>query len=168
MHSLAKLAKDTVEEFVRNRKVKPVPEPLPQEMAEKAGVFICLKKHGELRGCIGTFSPCTGNIAAETIRNAIAAATEDPRFMPVTEDELPDIVYSVDVLSPPEKIKDMSELDPGKYGVILVSGCKKGLLLPDLDGVDTVEEQLRITRMKACILPDEKTEILRFTVKRYS
>ena len=91
----------------------------------------------------------------------------DPRFDPVTEDELHDLEYSVDVLSPPEKVSDISELDPKKYGVIVVHGSRKGLLLPDLEGVDSVEEQLRIAKMKACINPHDKVEIFRFTVSRY-
>lgn len=168
MHPLVELAKKTVEMYVREgRMIKP-PDPLPPEMSEKAGVFVCLKKHGQLRGCIGTFIPSCESIGDETIRNAISAATQDYRFSPVTEDELGELVYSVDVLSCPEKVKDISELNPKKYGVIVVSGQRKGLLLPDLEGVDTVDEQLRITRMKAGIFPNEEIEIYRFEVKRYT
>jgi AmmeMemoRadiSam system protein A len=168
MHPLVELAKKSVEMYVREgRMIKPS-DPLPPEMSEKAGVFVCLKKHGQLRGCIGTFMPTCDSIVAETIRNAISAATQDYRFSPVKEDELGEIVYSVDVLSCPEKVKDISELNPKKYGVIVVSGQRKGLLLPDLEGVDTVEEQLRITRMKAGISPHEDIEIYRFEVKRYT
>lgn len=167
MHALVELARKSVEEFIKNGTVVPVPEPLPAGMSEKAGVFVCLKKHGQLRGCIGTFMPCCENIASETIRNAISAATQDPRFLPVKEDELGELVYSVDVLSPPEKVNDPGKLNPKEFGVILVSGQKKGLLLPDLEGVDSVDEQLRITRMKAGIFPGEKVEIFRFKVKRF-
>jgi AmmeMemoRadiSam system protein A len=136
-------------------------------MKEKAGVFVCIKKGGDLRGCIGTFMPCTENVAQEIIRNAISAATKDPRFTPVTGDILNDLEYSVDVLSPPEKISAIGELDPKKYGVIVVNGPRKGLLLPDLEGVDSVEEQLRIAKMKAWISPEEEVEIFRFKVSRY-
>ncbi len=167
MPSLVELARESVEQFVRQGVVLHLPNPLPNEMAARSGVFVCIKKGGDLRGCIGTFLPCCENIAAETIRNAIAAATQDPRFMPVSEDELPDLIYSVDVLSPPEKVEDISELDPKKFGVIVTSGQRKGLLLPDLEGVNSVEEQLRITRMKAGIPPHEKVEIFRFRVRRY-
>jgi AMMECR1 domain-containing protein len=111
--------------------------------------------------------PCTENVAHEIIKNSISASTQDPRFGPVTEAELDDLEYSVDVLSPPEKVSDISELDPKKYGVIVVHGPRKGLLLPDLDGVDSVEEQLRIAKMKAWINPEEKVEIFRFMVSRY-
>jgi len=167
MDTLVDLAKKSVEEFVRNGKVLPVCGPLSEEMSEKAGVFVCLKKNGRLRGCIGTFLPCCENVAQETVRNAVAAATQDHRFPPVSEEELDELHYSVDVLTPPEKVSDIRELDPKEYGVILVSGQKKGLLLPALEGVDSVEEQLRITRMKAGILPSEKVEIFRFRVKRF-
>jgi AmmeMemoRadiSam system protein A len=167
VQGLVKLARESIEQFIRFGTVLPVPDPLPPEMAGRAGVFVCIKKHGDLRGCIGTFMPCCENIAAETIRNAIAAATQDPRFMSISGDELPDLVYSVDVLSPPEKVGDMSELDPKKFGIIVTAGQKKGLLLPDLEGVDSVEEQLRIARMKAGIPPGEKIGIFRFRVTRY-
>jgi len=167
VHALVELARRSVEEFIKNGTVVPVPEPLPAAMSEKAGVFVCLKKHGQLRGCIGTFMPCCENIAAETRRNAISAATQDSRFLSVKEDELDALEYSVDVLSPPEKVNDPGELNPKEFGVILVSGQKKGLLLPDLEGVDSVDEQLRITRMKAGIFPGEKVEIFRFKVKRF-
>ena len=167
MHELVALAKKSIEAFVRNGKELSPPKELTPEMSVKAGVFICLKKKGNLRGCIGTFMPCTENVAQEIIKNAISAATQDPRFEPVTEDELDELDYSVDVLSPPEKVSDISELDPKKYGVIVVHGARKGLLLPDLEGVDSVEEQLRIAKMKAWINPDEKVEIFRFMVSRY-
>jgi AmmeMemoRadiSam system protein A len=167
MHAIVELARRSVEEFVRNGKTVSLHEPLPAEMRAKAGVFVCIKKHGELRGCIGTFLPCCDNVAAETVRNAISAAIQDPRFRPVAADELDQLSYSVDVLSPPEKVQDLSELDPKEFGVIVSCGNRRGLLLPDLEGVDSVEEQLRITRMKAGIMPDEEVEIFRFRVERY-
>ena len=163
----ADLARKSVEEFVRTGEKTSPPGELTPEMKAKAGVFVCIKKKGNLRGCLGTFEPCTETVADEIIKNAIAAATGDPRFEPVTRDELNDLEYSVDVLSFPEKISDESELDAKKYGVIVVHGSRKGLLLPDLEGVDSVEEQLRIARMKAWINPDAKVEIFRFTVSRY-
>ena len=167
MHLLVDLAKKSVEEYVRNNKVIPLPETLTPDMTEKSGVFVCIKKHGELRGCVGTFMPCYENVALELINNAVSAATRDTRFHPVAKDELADLEYSVDVLSPPEKVNEIKELDPRKWGVIVASGPKKGLLLPDLEGVNSVEEQLRITKMKAGILPHEKVDIFRFSVKRY-
>lgn len=168
MHPLVDLAKKSIEKFIREGKTVQLPDPLPPEMADKAGVFVCIKKHGELRGCIGTFMPAEACVGSETITNAISSATKDPRFPSVRKEELDDLDYSVDVLSCPEKIDNVSELDPKKYGVIVSSGYRRGLLLPDLEGVDTVEEQLRIAKMKAGIFPDEKVEIYRFEVKRYT
>jgi len=171
MHPIVRLAKDTVEKFTREKKIPrkmPVPEDLPPEFAaDKAGVFVSLKIGGQLRGCIGTFMPVTPSIVEETVRNAIAACSEDPRFPPVDSSELDVVDYSVDVLSPPEPVKDVRGQDPKRYGVIIKSGGRRGLLLPDLEGVDTVEEQLRITRMKAGIAEDEEISIERFEVKRY-
>jgi len=168
MHPLVSLAKRAVEEFVEHGRVIAPPEDLTPEMQKKAGVFVSLKKDGQLRGCIGTFAPTTANVAEEIIKNAIAAATQDPRFAPVDEGELESITYSVDVLSEPEPVTDLKELDPRKYGVIVVKGLQKGLLLPDLEGVATVDEQLRIARMKAGISPhDEDCIIYRFEVNRY-
>lgn len=168
MHPLVKLAKDTVESYARERKV-PKTGDMPEELTkQEAGVFVSLKIDGQLRGCIGTFLPLTPSVVDETARNAIAASTEDPRFPPVDESELEAITYSVDVLSPPEPVGDMNELDPKRYGVIVKQGGRRGLLLPDLDGVETVEEQLRIAMMKAGISPGaEGVDIERFEVKRY-
>jgi len=167
MHKLAELARKSAETFIKTGQEIPLPQELTPEMTAKAGVFVCIKKKGNLRGCVGTFTPCAKNVAEEIIRNAISAATRDPRFDPVTEDELRDLEYSVDLLSPPEKVSDITELNPKKYGVIVLHGSRKGLLLPDLEGVDSVEEQLRIAKMKACISPGENVEIFRFTVSRY-
>ncbi|HCL89891.1 MAG TPA: AmmeMemoRadiSam system protein A, partial [Candidatus Atribacteria bacterium] len=121
----------------------------------------------DLRGCIGTFMPTQENIAQEIIKNAISAAIDDPRFSPVTVSELEDLSISVDVLSAPEEVKDISQLDPKKYGVIVSSGYKKGLLLPDLEGVDTAEYQIDIAKRKAGIYPGEKVKLYRFEVKRF-
>jgi AmmeMemoRadiSam system protein A len=167
MHPLVELAKKSIEAHVREGTTIGLPDPLPAEMSGRAGVFVSIKKRGELRGCIGTFQPSSECIGSETVTNAISAATKDPRFSPVVEEELGDLTYSVDVLSCPEKVSGMSDLNPKKYGIIVVSGFRRGLLLPDLQGVDTVEEQLKITKMKAGILPHEEVEIYRFEVIRY-
>lgn len=161
------LARRTLETYVREgKKVKP-PLPLSEGLQERAGVFVSLKKHGQLRGCIGTTGPTTANVAEEIIDNAINAGMQDPRFNPVRPDELADIVYSVDVLKEPEPIDGPDKLDVKKYGVIVRSGRRSGLLLPNLEGVDTVEEQVAITRQKAGIGPDEPVELERFEVVRY-
>ena len=167
MHPFVELAKNTIESFIKEGIIIPPPSPLPPELHQNAGVLVSLKKHGELRGCIGTYLPTSESLAAEIIANAISAATKDPRFTPVKVDELNDLSYSVDVLSTPEKVSDISELNPKKYGIIIGSGFRRGLLLPDLEGIDTIEEQIRITKMKAGILPHEDVEIYRFEVKRY-
>ena len=167
MHPLVKLAKDTIKKYVRNGNIIKPPADLPAGMSEKAGVFVSLKKKGELRGCIGTLQPTRDNIALEIIQNAVSAATQDPRFPPVTSSELDELEYSVDVLSKPERISGKEELDPKKYGVIVKSGEHRGLLLPDLEGVDTPEKQIRIAAMKAGISSDKGMELYRFEVKRY-
>jgi len=168
MHPLVKLAKDTVELYIREGKITEVrEEDLSPEFKQRAGVFICLKMKGNLRGCIGTFQPAEPTIAHETVRNAISAATCDPRFACVRTDELETIEYTVDVLTPPEKVASKDELDPRKYGVIVRAGRRRGLLLPDLDGVDTVDYQVSIAMQKAGILPGTPLELFRFEVKRY-
>jgi len=168
MHPLVKLAKDTVELYIREGKVYEVAEAdLPQELKERAGVFICLKIRNMLRGCIGTFQPVEPTVAHETVRNAISAATCDPRFPCVRAEELDQIEYSVDVLTPPEEVSGTSELDPKRYGVIVQSGRKRGLLLPDLEGVDTVEYQVGIAMQKAGIPAGAPVTLSRFEVKRY-
>ena len=163
-----KLARETIENYIKHGKIITPPLSLPEEMInQKAGVFVSLKKFGDLRGCIGTFMPTQENIAQEIIKNAISAAVDDPRFSLVNASELDDLTISVDVLTAPEEVKDISQLDPKKYGVIVSSGYKKGLLLPDLEGVDTVEYQIEIAKRKAGIYPDEKVKLYRFEVKRY-
>ncbi|UCG84384.1 MAG: AmmeMemoRadiSam system protein A [Dehalococcoidia bacterium] len=166
MHPLTRLARDTVEGFIREGKL-PQPRDLTPEMQEKAGVFVSIKMHGQLRGCIGTFEPKHPNVAEEIIDNAVNSAVRDPRFLPVTAEELPDLTYNVDVLTRPEPVEGEEGLDPRRYGVIVESGNRRGLLLPDLEGVDTLKQQIDICRQKAGILPDEPVKLYRFEVKRY-
>ena len=166
MHPLVKLAKDTIEDYVRDGTI-PRPNELTPEMVERSGVFVSLKVGGLLRGCIGTYEPAKANVAEEVITNAISSATRDPRFPPVTPDELSDLEYSVDVLTNPEPVKSEAELDPKRYGIIVESGKRKGLLLPNLEGVDTVARQIEICRSKAGIPSHEQVKLYRFKVKRY-
>ncbi|MFP3898097.1 MAG: AmmeMemoRadiSam system protein A [Dehalococcoidia bacterium] len=166
LHPVVELAKQTVESYVRLGRV-PEPQEFTPEMLERAGVFVSLHKHGELRGCIGTFEPTRDNVAQEIIANAVSSATRDPRFSPVAESELDDLEYSVDILTPPEPVTDISQLDPETYGIIVESGRRKGLLLPDLEGVDSVEEQIAICRLKADISADEPVSVYRFQVRRF-
>lgn len=166
-HPLVRLARDTVETFVREGYI-PRPKELTPDMRERAGAFVSLKKLGMLRGCIGTFEPTRSNLAEEIINNAISSATRDPRFPPVTPPELPHLSYSVDVLTKPEPVESIEQLDPKKYGVIVECGRRRGLLLPDLEGVDTVAHQIDICCQKAGIQPNEPLKLHRFQVKRYS
>jgi AmmeMemoRadiSam system protein A len=162
------LARKSLEMYILNGTTIDVPEVIPEEMRSgRAGVFVSIKKHGRLRGCIGTIMPTRKNIASEIIHNAISAGIHDPRFDPVTEDELDDLVYSVDVLGEPESISSMDELDVKRYGVIVRAGRRSGLLLPDLEGIDTTQQQVAIALQKAGIRPDEKYTMERFEVIRH-
>jgi len=186
MHPLVFLAKQTVETFIKEGKIISPPNDLPKEFLErKAGTFVTIEKNGDLRGCIGTYLPTRENIAEEIIHNAVAAATEDYRFGPIQEKELSSLSYTVYILSEPELIKDLKELEPKKYGIIIKTMpitrhngadvvfnghfvAKTGLLLPDLEGVDTIEKQISIACQKGGIDPlREKILIYKFTVEKY-
>ncbi len=166
MSPLVRLAKETVETFVKEGKTPELKELIP-EIRERAGVFVSIHKFDELRGCIGTFEPTEKNVAEEIITNAISSATRDPRFPPIASNELKDLDYSVDVLTKPEPVESQDQLDPKKYGIIVEAGFRRGLLLPDLEGVDTVDQQISICRQKAGIAPDEPVKLYRFEAKRY-
>jgi hypothetical protein len=179
MNPLVNLAKLSVENYVKNKEITEVPAEFPKEfLRKKSGVFVTIEKlraepRGEqertLRGCIGTYLPVFENIAEEIIHNAISAAVHDYRFGPIKKTELFHLSYTVSILNPPEKIQDISELDPKKFGVIVKSGGKSGLLLPDLEGVGTVMEQIAICCQKGGIyLKEDKIEIYKFTVEKYS
>ena len=168
MHPLVQLAKDAVELYIREKRTLPVNiDTLPDDLKQHAGVFVCLKVRGMLRGCIGTFQPAEPTIAQETVRNAISAATCDPRFSCIRPEELGSIEYTVDVLTPPEPVDDMRGLYPRRYGVIVQSGNRRGLLLPDLEGVDTAERQVGIAMQKAGIPQGTPVKLSRFEVRRY-
>ena len=167
-HPLVQLARRTIEAWVRERRVIEPPDPLTPEMAEQAGTFVSLHRRGRLRGCIGTIEPTQPNVAQELIANAISSATRDWRFSPLRPEELEDLEVKVDVLTLPELISGPEELDPKRYGVIVESGSRRGLLLPDLEGVDTVEYQVSIARQKAGVGPHESVQLYRFEVKRYA
>lgn len=163
------LARRALEAYVRTGKTIDPPDPLPPELSTRAGAFVSLKKDGELRGCIGTIGPTRKNLAEEIIAMAIEAGTDDPRFHPVEADELEDLTYSVDVLGEPEEIPGPEHLDPKRYGVIVEKGRRRGLLLPNLEGVDTVKEQVEIACRKAGISPGEPgIRYQRFEVTRYT
>ncbi|MFZ5985704.1 MAG: AmmeMemoRadiSam system protein A [Bacillota bacterium] len=162
------LAKEALEAYVREGRVVEIPTDMPAEMMNhRAGTFVSLKKKGELRGCIGTIAPTRESIASEIVYNAISSGTEDPRFYPVKPYELDGLEYSVDVLMEPEPISSIEELDVEKYGVIVRSGRRSGLLLPNLEGIDTPVEQVSIALQKAGINPGDDYTMERFEVIRH-
>ena len=162
------LAKHALETYIRTGEKIEVPAGLPVEMTkQRAGAFVSLKKRGVLRGCIGTIQGVQPSLAEEVIENAISAGVRDPRFHPVTEEELTDLTYSVDVLGTAEEIEGPEMLNVKRYGVIVSNGWRRGLLLPNLEGIDTVEEQIDIARQKAGIGGSERVKLERFEVVRH-
>lgn len=168
-HPLVQLARKTIGTYVRTgRKIKPEDAPELIE-GEPAGAFVTLhtaSRH-ELRGCIGTIQPTENSLVQEVINNAISAATRDPRFPPVRANELEDLVIDVSVLYPPEPIESIDQLDPKVYGVIVQHDWRRGLLLPDIEGINDSETQVRYARLKAGIAPGEKVRLYRFKVEKY-
>ncbi len=173
-----RLARLSLESYIRDRRMISIPEDLiklaggekipDQLLRSRAGAFVSIHKFGNLRGCIGTIFPCAPNVAQEIANNAISASTRDPRFDPITEDELPDLEINVDVLGEPEDIVSADQLDVKRYGVIVSGkGGRRGLLLPDLDGVDTVEDQIAIAMQKGGIRPSDDFKLQRFEVVRH-
>ena len=162
------LARASLESYILSRKIIDVPQNLPEDLtARRAGAFVSIHEHGQLRGCIGTISPARSNLAEEIIFNAISASTRDPRFPPIRKEELPFLEINVDVLGEPEDIESEDDLDVKRYGVIVTKGLRRGLLLPDLDGVDTVQQQIAIAKQKAGIASYEKVSLQRFEVVRH-
>ena len=171
-HPLVELARKSIEAYVRDGRRISVPTEQVPEMVQAAGAFVSIHRYGELRGCIGTIHATCSTVAEEVIENAIAAATCDPRFSPITPAELVGLEIKVDVLGEPEPVDSQADLDPRRYGLIVQSKrepWKRGLLLPDLEGIDTVEKQVYWTRYhKAGISdPDEPVQMYRFEVHRY-
>lgn len=166
---LVGLAREAIEAYVRERAVLR-PAPLPELEPRRAGVFVSLHlPDGSLRGCIGTTEPHLDSIEEEIVANAISAATRDPRFYPLTAEELPGLDISVDVLGTPEEVSGPEDLDPKQYGIIVrMMDGRRALLLPDLEGVDNVEQQLRITCRKGGIDPaNDQYRLYRFRVDRH-
>lgn len=161
------VARNALKNYLEDGSEEEIPIKLPPEYPAKAGVFVSLKIKGQLRGCIGTIQPARDNLAEEIVKNAVSAAMHDPRFPPLRNEEFSGLSISVDILGPLEEVKDETGLDPKKYGVLVRSGPRSGLLLPDLEGVDTVEKQIAIARQKAGISSGEQVKLYRFTVTRY-
>lgn len=162
-----KWARQVLESYIRDRIIPPLPAKWAELKEGKAGAFVSLKKNGQLRGCIGTIQAACENLAEEIAANAVNAGTRDPRFLPVSNEELDKLTYSVDILGEAEPC-EKKDLDPRRFGVIVSSGRRRGLLLPDLEGVDTVDQQLAIALQKGGIKPDEPYKIERFKVTRYN
>ncbi|SEF98967.1 uncharacterized protein, PH0010 family/AmmeMemoRadiSam system protein A/AmmeMemoRadiSam system protein B [Eubacterium ruminantium] len=174
--SYVKLARASLENYIRNKKKLDYPDGIPEDLrkslpeeifTKRAGAFVSIHKNGSLRGCIGTILPTEDSLAEEIIENAISAAVRDPRFDPITENELKWLDINVDVLGEPEDISDKSMLDVKRYGVIVSCGARRGLLLPDLDGVDDVDTQISIAMRKGGIRPTERYKLQRFEVVRH-
>ena len=168
--SVVKLARETVKRLLNNENLPDNGNEIeaPPLWNERSACFVSIKtKGGELRGCIGTLSPLQTSLDKEIIANAVSASTRDPRFPPMKKNELDNVVFSVDVLSEPEPIENINQLNPKKYGVIVSKGYRRGVLLPDLEGVDTAEQQVQIAAMKAGIYDLDGISLERFTVTRY-
>ncbi len=164
------LARAAVESFIRDGRVIDPPALPEGVLAHRAGTFVTIRTvEGALRGCIGTVTPACENVAAEIIQNAISAATRDPRFSPVAPGELGELTYGVDVLMPPEPARGVEDLDPSVYGVIIeaLGGHRRGLLLPDISGIETADQQWRAVHQMAGIPLGEPVRVERFTVTRF-
>ena len=163
-----RLARYTIEAFVETGKLPKMPQDLPEELYQnRAGAFVSLKEDGRLRGCIGTIHAVRESLAEEIMYNAVSACSEDPRFSPVEDWEVERLTISVDVLGETEKISSPEKLDVTRYGVIVTRGTRRGLLLPNLEGVDTIEQQIAIAKQKAGIKDYENVELERFEVIRH-
>ena len=162
------LARRSVECYVTTGKPLELQKGEYPELSEPAAVFVTLKENDELRGCIGTLAPYRNTQAEEILYNAISACSHDPRFEPVRPEELPKLHYQVYVLGAPMKVAGPQELDPKRYGVIVRKGSRSGVLLPDLEGIDSVEMQIGIACRKGGISPEENPELYRFTAKTYN
>ena len=171
MNDYVKLASLAVETFIKTGRVISPPKDCPSSfLSQRSGVFVTLMENGQLRGCIGTYLPTQKNLAEEIIHSAVAAASEDPRFSPVREEELSKLEYEVSLLSPPEAVKSLEELDPKRYGIIVKDEMgRTGLLLPNLPEVKTVGQQIAIASQKAGINPQaKKITLYKFKTKQYS
>ncbi|MDA8066809.1 MAG: AmmeMemoRadiSam system protein A [Thermaerobacter sp.] len=164
-----RLARQSLEHYLRTGRLLSTPQPLPAELSVRAGAFVTLHAGEHLRGCIGTYAPTQDNLAEEVIRNAVRAGVADPRFPPVGAAELPGLTLSVDVLGPLEPVAEpRRELDPRRYGVVVRKGDRSALLLPDLAGVDTVERQMALVCQKAGLDPGEEgIQVWRFAAERH-
>ena len=168
MHPLVRLAIQAVEHFIENGEPLPCPNPLPDDLKQNAGAFVTIKNQGSLRGCIGSISPKYKNLAEEVIRNAIRSANEDPRFDPIEKRELASLTFSVDLLTPPEKINDLEDHNVKQFGLIVRGEEKQGVLLPNLDNIKSANQQLKVCLEKSGLIDSDNYELFRFEVKRFT
>jgi AmmeMemoRadiSam system protein A len=166
-HPLVRLARLTIAAHLEGAPLEGVQVLLPPDLPVRAAVFVSLHKGSALRGCIGTLEPQTSSLREEVMANAISASTRDPRFPSIKRDEVEALQISVDILTPPQAIEELAMLDVKRYGVIVQSGWRRGVLLPDLEGVETVEQQIEIARAKAGIGRHEPVRLYRFQVQRF-
>jgi AmmeMemoRadiSam system protein A len=166
MHPLVRLAIQAVEHFIETGESLPCPNPLPDDLKQNACAFVTIKNQGSLRGCIGTISSKYKNLAEEVIRNAIRSANEDPRFEPIDKKELASLTFSVDVLTPLEKINDLENHNIKQFGLIVRGGGKQGVLLPDLDNIKSANQQLKVCLKKGNFKDSDTYELFRFEVER--
>jgi AmmeMemoRadiSam system protein A len=166
-HPYVSLAKESIHHYLNHHEKLSCPSPLSKDLQSRSGAFVSIKKLKRLRGCIGTLEPSEPNLALEIIENALKAALHDPRFSPVTSEELQDLTYSIDVIRPLEKVSSPADLDPHIYGLVVRSNGNQGVLLPDLEGIDSTEEQIQICRSKGRIPDEVPIEMYRFRVKRF-
>ena len=167
LHPYISLARESIHHYLDHHEKLSCPTPLPEDLQTRSGVFVSIKKCKQLRGCIGTLEPCEPNLAMEIIENALKAALQDPRFSPITVEELQDLSYSIDVIRPLEKVSTAEELNPAIYGLVVRNNGKQGVLLPGLEGVDSIEEQIQICRAKGKIPDEDSIEMYRFKVDRF-
>lgn len=170
MDKFTTLAKQAIEEYVINKKIFKIPEDLPSEFySRRAGIFVTLYKEGELRGCIGTYLPTKKNLAEEIVANAIFACSQDNRFCSVEKDELPALNYEVSVLNEPKRLTDFNKHNPKKQGILVAcADGRRGLLLPDLIGIDSLGQQIAIACQKGGInIREENIQVFSFTVEKH-
>ena len=168
MYPLVKLASQSVKHFIETGKSLPYHDPLPDNFKQKAGTFITIRNQGSLRGCIGTISPKYKNLAEEVIGNAIRSANEDPRFDPIEKKELASLTFSVDVLTPLEKINDLKDHNVKQFGLIVRGEGKQGVLLPELDNINSANQQLEVCLKKGGFKDSDTYELFRFKVERFT
>ncbi len=168
--SLARLALETYvltgEQLDLSRDV---PEGLPDELLQSStGVFVTIRQAGNLRGCIGTIMPHSSSLASEICANVIAAGSSDPRFPSITADELDDLIYEVAVLHEPESCT-LADLNPTLYGVVVnTPDGRRGIMLPGLEGISSVDEQVMAAALKGGIaLGRDEVFYQRFRVTRH-